>query len=353
MTIGGIMGCTALLLCGFAIKDSITDLSPKQYETIYQYDLLAVVEQGDNDSFVRQLAADENVKDSINLRIESVNLINAQGKSEKVQLMVVPDGKSLEGYIHLATPEGKPIHLGDTGIYVTQNAARILNLQPDGSVSLQNMELVQREAPISGIAQNYLGNNVYMTEAQYEALFGDYAPNGVLANLSDACGNPTAYADALLDNDAVLSAVSTARLKEDFGFELINAVVLLITAMAGGLAFVVLFTLSNTNISERVRELATIKVLGFYDFEVHQYVNKETLILTITGVLIGLPVGRFISGFLTIALNMPSIHFAVHIQPVSYLIVAVITLGFALAVNWVTNRTLNRINMVDALKSVE
>ena len=165
------------------------------------------------------------------------------------------------------------------------------------------------------------------------------------------CTDQAAYAEALLDNDSVLSAVSTTELRDNFGFDLLNAIILLLIVLAGGLAFVVLFTLSTTNISERIRELATIKVLGFYDKEVYQYVNKETLILTAIGILIGLPAGRILSGFLIAALNMPSIHFTVYITPTSYLISAAITFGFAIIVNWVTNRTLDRINMVEALKA--
>lgn len=353
MTIGGIMGCTALILCGFAIKDSIADLAPKQYENIYQYDLMAVFEEHDNDDLVRQLSADSNVDDLINLRIESVKLFNADGTSEKAQLTVVPDGAAMEAYIRMENLDGTLVRPDDGGILLTRNAARILGLEPGDSVFIQDMELVQREATVSDVVQNYLGNNVYMTQNMYETLFGGYLPNGVLARLSRSCTDQSAYAKALLDNDAVLSSVSTAALNEEFGFDLINAVMLLIIAMAGALAFVVLFTLSNTNISERVRELATIKVLGFYDNEVHQYVNRETLILTAAGALLGLPVGRVLSGLLTTVLNMPSIHFAVHIEPASYLIAAAITFCFAIIVNWLTNRTLDRINMVEALKSVE
>jgi len=315
--------------------------------------LMAVTGEDDNDDFIRQLSADGNIDDFLSLKIDSMKLINAGGEAEKVQLMVIPDGAVIEDYIRTENLDGTLIHLEDDGVFITQNAARILDLRPGDTVSLQDMELVQREAVISGVVQNYLGNNVYMTQKLYESLFDEYAPNGVLAHLSDDCTDQAAYAETLLDNDSVLAAVSTAELKEDFGFDLINAVVLLITVMAGGLAFVVLFTLSNTNISERMRELATIKVLGFYDKEVHQYVNKETLILTATGILIGLPVGRIISGFLTTALNMPSIHFTVHVEPVSYLISAAITFCFAIVVNWITNHTLDRINMVEALKSVE
>ena len=128
---------------------------------------------------------------------------------------------------------------------------------------------------------------------------------------------------------------------------------IIIFAVAAGLAFVVLFTLATTNISERERELATIKVLGFFDKEVHSYVNKETLILTVIGILLGLPVGRFFSGLLTSVLKMPSIYFAVSVHPSTYLFAGGMTFLFALAVDLITNRLLDHINMVDALKSVE
>lgn len=353
MTVGGITGCTALILCGFAIRDSVFDLALKQYDKVYQYDLMAVFEEDDNGKMTEQLDADSNVKEYLNLRIESVKLINANGEAEKVQLMVIPDGGRIEDYIRLKNLDGTLAHLDDNGVIITQNAIRMLGLKTGKTVFLQNMELVQQEATVSGVVRNYLGNNVYMTEKLYESLFGTYVPNGVLAYLSEDCADEAAYAETLLNNDSVLSTSSITALREDFEFDLINAVVLLLIVMAGGLAFVVLFTLSNTNISERARELATIKVLGFYDKEVYQYVNKETLCLTGTGILIGLPVGRMLSGLLTIVLNMPSIHFAVHVEPVSYLISAAITFCFTIIVNWITNRSLDRINMVEALKSVE
>lgn len=354
MTVGGIMGCTALILCGFAIKDSIVDLAPKQYESVYQYDLMSVFEDKSNNELVQEISQDSRIADYLNLRIENAKAINHAEKGETVQLMVIPDGASLKDYIRIKNLDGQEITPNDEGILLTRNAATILGLEAGSTVSLQDMELVQRETVVTDVVQNYLGNNVYMTQSLYEQLFGgQVALNGVLAHLSVPGPEQPAYAEQLLLNDSVLSAVSTVALRADFGFDLINAVVLLITAMAGGLAFVVLFTLSNTNISERVRELATIKVLGFYDKEVHQYVNKESLILTLIGILVGLPVGRVLSGFLTSALNMPAMYFAVHVEPVSYVLSAGITFCFAILVNWMTNRTLNRINMVEALKSME
>lgn len=353
MTIGGIMGCTALIICGFAIKDSVMKLAPNQYDYIYQYDLMAVFEEKDNDDMIRQLEKDESIDDYLNLRIESIKLLNADGESSPAQLMVIPTGSSIEDYIRIENLDGTLSHLDDGGVLITENATRILGLKPNGTVSLQNLELAQDEAIVSGVVRNYLGNNVYMTQKLYESLFGVYMPNGILAHLSEATIDSATYAETLLDNDSVISAVSTVALRDDFGFDLLNAIVLLLIAMAGGLAFVVLFTLSNTNISERARELATIKVLGFYDKEVYQYVNKETLILTAMGILVGLPAGRILGGLLTAALNMPSVHFAVYIKPVSYLIAAATTFFFAIIVNWITNRALDRINMVEALKSAE
>jgi putative ABC transport system permease protein len=354
MTVGGIMGCTALILCGFAIKDSIDRLGPRQYQEVFRYDLMAVAQETQHGTLVEQLAADGKAEDYLDVRVDSVKLLNSSGESEKMQLMAFPEGAAAGEYIRLENLDGKLVQPEGEGVLLTQNAARILGVKAGDSLTLEDMGLKQHQVTISHVVKNYLGNSVYVPQKQYETLFGGFAPNGVLAHLPALSGQEqAAYAEKLLDNDAVLSAVSTAALLEEYGFDLMNAVLLLIIVMAGGLAFVVLFTLSNTNISERNRELATIKVLGFYDKEVHQYVNKETLLLTAAGILIGLPVGRFISGFLTIALNMPSIHFAVSVKPVSYLMTAALTFCFAVAVNWITNRTLNRIVMVEALKSVE
>ena len=353
MTIGGIMGCTALIICGFAIKDSVLRLAPYQYDTIYQYDILAVFNEKEYDIALQKLAKDENIHSILNLRIESIKLMNEDGESVSAQLMVIPTGHSIQDYIRITDPNGTLLTLDEDGIIMTENATRILTLDNGNSVSLQNLELEQYKARVSGIARNYLGNNVYMTQKQYESLAGSYKPNGALIILSDQCTDPPAYVESLLDQDFVISAISNASLRDSFGFDLINAVVLLLIVMAGSLAFVVLFTLSNTNISERIRELATIKVLGFFDKEVYQYVNKETMILTIIGILIGLPAGRILSGLLLSSLVMPSIHFAVYIKPFSYLVSATLTFVFAFINNLITNRSLDKINMVEALKSVE
>lgn len=355
MTISGIMGCTALLLCGCAIKDSVTELMPAQYERIYQYDFMTVVTPNAYNRIKEELIHDENIKDMIGIRIDSMKVKTLNGEHEEsVQLMVIPDDVSISGYIGFEDINGQTLSLED-GIYITQNASQIMGFSVGDTILLQNMDLIQKEVEISTIVQNYLGNTMYMKQSVYEKLFTTYEANGFLAHFSSQCDDQIQYAQSFGQQEDVLSSISVANLKSQFkeAFTLIHAVVYLITVMAAGLAFVVLFTLSTTNISERERELATIKVLGFFDKEVHLYVNKETLILTCLGILCGLPLGRILSGMLTSALNMPAIHFAVCVYPISYVYAAMLSFLFALIVNAITNRTLNTIDMVEALKSME
>ncbi len=354
MTIIGIMGCTGLVLTGFAIKDTVTDLMPKQYDIINHYDLLAVTNDDDNAELV-DIIAGEAMEEYINLRIDNIKMLNKRGAGENVQLIVVPENAELGGYINLMSLYHRKLELTDEGVYLTRNAAELLGINAGDRAVLQQMTLDRYNVQICEIVKNYLGNYVYITQALYEELIGEYKPNAVLGNLSASVSDQGRYAEDLLSHDIVLTSVSTTALKADFSenFTLMNSVVYVFIFFAAGLAFVVLFTLANTNISERERELATIKVLGFFDREVHSYVNKETLLLTVIGVLAGLPFGYLLSVLLTNALKMPSIYFAVAIYPLSFVLASVISFCFAIVVNLMTNRTLDKVDMVEALKSVE
>lgn len=355
MTVFGITGCTALLLCGFTIKNTVSEMMPQQYQQIYQYDLMAVSSGDDFDKLEKTLEEDEEVEDYISVRIESVDVINEEEESETVQMLVVPEGSSLEDYICLKNKKNQIYELQDGDIFLTRNAAKILELEEGDTVLWQNLNLTEAKAPITHIAENYLGNMVYMTEKTYTELFGTFEVNGTLANFSDECEDAAAYADDLTRQDGILSAMSTQSMEDEFepAFALINMVVYVVLVLAAMLAFVVLFTLSNTNISERERELATIKVLGFYNHEVHSYVNKETLILTSIGILFGMPAGFALGRYLMGILEFPSLEFYIILYPESYLIAGAITFAFALIVDFITNRTLDKIDMVEALKSVE
>ena len=353
MTISGIAGCMALLLFGFAIKDSVTDLVPRQYEKTFFYD--AIVVAGDNHVLQRYLAYDPNVAEYLNGYITSVTLENADGKTESVQLMVFPDGEDLQDYVELRHTDGKVTTLEDGEIMITQNASLLLELEAGDSALLQTLQLEQADIVVSDVVENYLGNYIYMTQATYETCFGEYQPNGALVNISDTCKDQILFCDALAKQEGILSCVSTASMEADFAtaFMLINMVVYIVIIMAACLAFVVLFTLATTNISERIRELATIKVLGFYDNEVHAYVNKETMILTGIGILLGVPLGYAFAQTLTSILTLPSMYLAVSLHPISYVISGGLSLIFAVIVNVITDKSLDIINPVEALKSVE
>lgn len=355
MTIFGIAGCTALLLCGFTIKDTVSEMMPQQYEVVYQYDLMAVSSDDDYEELQTMLDGDKEVEEYISAGIDSVEILNTEGKKETVQLIVVPEGASLDGYIKLKDKKDHAVELEAEDIIITRNATRILEVSKGDTLTLQTQDLEQVEITISKVVENYFGNIVYMTENTYKEQFGKFQPNGALIQLSEVCKDQTAYTENLKREECVLSAVSTEAMRDEFSsaFALINMVVYVILILAAMLAFVVLFTLSNTNISERERELATIKVLGFYNGEVHAYVNKETWILTCIGILLGMPFGWLLGRYVMGILELPSLEFYIDLYPISYLYAAVITLVFALIVNLITNRTLNKINMVEALKSVE
>ncbi|OXM99470.1 FtsX-like permease family protein [Bifidobacterium vansinderenii] len=365
MTIAGIMGCTMLLMCGFAIKDSVVELSPSQYGGVYDYDLMAVTGENDHDSALDELRQNKQVKDVQSVRIDSGTL-NAIGgnREESVQIMVVPKGGDISGYIHLREAQsdysaaiggGAPVTLSDTGVAVTKNAQQMLGLAEGGQAHLKDSSLNGVNVTVDSVVENYLGNTVYMTQPLYEKLFGEYKANGMLAHLNGDPAGQIDFSDTLRHDDRYLSVTSTAELVRDFrkNFTLINTVVYVLLVLAGALAFVVLFTLGTTNISERQRELATIKVLGFRKGEVRHYVNKEMIILTLIGVALGLPFGRLVAEGFTVALRMPSMYFAVHAHWISYVYSAALALGFALIVTLVTNRMLDRIDMVSALKSPE
>lgn len=358
MTVIGIMGCTSLLVCGFAIKNTVTDLMPKQYENVTRYDILGVGLADDNDKILSYMNDSENIKEYVNIQVDTVSVRNMDGESESVQMFVIPDDADIASFIKLADMDGNEQPMAAGGLMVTKSAADVLGLAAGDTVEVQDLSLNQTEVPISYVTENYLGDMLYICESAYETYFEqDFAPNAVLVNLTDECraDDPIGYSEELGTRDGFISVTSTESLKEEFSqaFTLINLVVYVILILAAALAFVVLFTLSTTNISERAREVATIKVLGFYDREVHLYMNKETLILSAMGILLGMPAGMLISECLGWMLNIPGLYFDISIHPESYVICAIIAFAFAVIVNQMTNRLLNSIDPAEALKSIE
>ncbi len=397
MTVSGVAGCTALIVCGLAINDTVAALGAKQYQDVYQYDLMVVANDDDADAMRQKVASDGRVTSSMDVRVESGDLTGDSG-SESIQLVAVPDSERSEfGKMVTLQPvrsswvdgAADTVSLGDDGVIVSQSAASAMGVKAGGMVTLTNGDDMQAEAHVSAVIRSVIGSDVYVSETYYRQLFDTAASgtssassasdsgesdnqngesgtsngassngqqlvwNAMYAKLKGSGESQAAYAEKLEDDDAVMKAVSCAHMAESFKFDLMGAVVALIVALAGGLALVVLFTLANTNVSEREREMATLKVLGFFDKEVHHYVNREMMVLTMMGVVLGLPLGRFVGGLLTAALNMPALYFEVECTPLSYVIAAGATMAFALLVQLFVNPVLDRIDPISSLKSVE
>ena len=353
MTLFGIAGCTSLLIAGFTIKDTVTELMNQQYGTTYLYDAMVIAE--DNEALLENLEGEGEIRSYIGMHISNVKVINEEGAEETVQIMVLPEEGNLRGYIRLFDEKDETLRLEDGDVFITINAANLLEVSEGDMVSIQTLQLDMAETEITGIAMNYLGNCLYMTQATYEEMFGEFEANAALIRMSSDDAEHEAWAENMAQQDGILSASASAGFESaaDSVFRILNLVVYIVITLAAALAFVVLFTLATTNISERERELATIKVLGFFDKEVHLYVNKETLILTGIGITMGLPIGKVFGEWLMSVLNMPSIYFDPHIYPISFVYSAVLAILFAFIVNFITDRSLDKIDPVEALKSIE
>lgn len=382
MTIGGVAGCTALIVCALALNDTVATLGIRQYDGIYRYDMISISTPDAFQNMKKSVQKDkssnlvdtilpayissgeiaksdaDNGKSNSNSNNNSHNKI--VGDSESVQIVVVKDAAALSNMVRLQDVNNnlQNISLNDDGPLLSQSAASSLGIASGNYITITNSSFKRAKVKLRAVVRNLIGSNIYMTSRCYERIFGfkngkNVKNNALIMRLRGDDDARMRYADHVADRDGVLAVMNITRMKHSFSFDLMNAVVALIVTLAAGLALAVLFTLSSTNISERAREMATLKVLGFYSREVHAYVHKEMLTLTVIGILVGLPLGRLVAGLLTNALRMPSLYFEVEVSPLSYVIAGFATLIFALIVQWSTNPALDRIDPVSSLKSVE
>lgn len=382
MTIGGVAGCTALIVCALALNDTVATLGIRQYDGIYRYDMISIstpdafqnmkksVQKDKSSNLVdtilpAYISSGEIAKSDANNGKSNSNSNNNShnkivGDSESVQIVVVKDAAALSNMVRLQDVNNnlQNISLNDDGPLLSQSAASSLGIASGNYITITNSSFKRAKVKLRAIVRNLIGSNIYMTSRCYERIFGfkngkNVKNNALIMRLRGDDDARMRYADHVADRDGVLAVMNITRMKHSFSFDLMNAVVALIVTLAAGLALAVLFTLASTNISERAREMATLKVLGFYRREVHAYVHKEMLTLTVIGILVGLPLGRLVAGLLTNALRMPSLYFEVEVSPLSYVIAGFATLIFALIVQWSTNPALDRIDPVSSLKSVE
>ena len=361
MTIIGIMGCTSLILAGFGLKDSIASILPNQYEDIFHYDMLvslktALTEEQRN-TYIENLKQKENIQEVVETYMES-GTAGKGDNSETVQIVVPSDNQEIDKVIKLRDVKTKePFTLSEEGIIITDKLAELINANVGDTITVTTADDIEKEIKVVGITENYISHYVYMSKALYQQVFGEtYSTNVLLVqdnNLNEE-QEETVMQEMVAQNEVQTVTLTTTTMKTlDDTMSSLNYVVIVLIVSAGLLAFVVLYNLSNINIGERIRELATIKVLGFYDREVYDYVTRETIILTIIGILLGLVVGYFLNFYILGTCEINILRFAKVIHPISYLYAIAITLVFSIIVNIVTYFALKKIDMIGSLKSVE
>lgn len=306
MTIIGILGCTALIVVGFGIRDSIRCIMPNQFEKVFNYDMQIGLKNGleeeQKQEYITSLKEKTEIEKVVEIYITSNTAIN-QEKEEDVQIIVPKEPNNLDEVINLADIKtGQKVELQENEICITDKAAELLGVKQGDTITLKDSKDKERQVKISNIVENYVYHYVYMSRTTYENLYGEtYNTNVLFTQNNDLSGEQEENLATEIMNQsevASISRISTAMDLLDDTMKSLNYVVIILIVSAGLLAFVVLYNLSNVNISERIRELATIKVLGFYDKEVYSYVTRETVILTAIGIVLGLIGGYFLNYFI-------------------------------------------------------
>ena len=360
MTVIGVAGCTALLVTGFGLKDSISDIVSKQFGKVFTHDFLVTLSKESalkDAGFQALMDAPEQVTSYLPVQQERISL-DVDGQSYDVYLFVPEDEARLDNFIDLhERKSGAAVPLTDDGVVITEKFSDEAGLSPGDTLTLENGEGREGTFTVTGVAENYVENYVYMTPSVYEDAYGSALEyNSVLGILpDDAQDVDEAFSTSLLEVDGVagLTQMSSMRSSLDDTIASINYVVYVIILCAGMLAFVVLYNLMNINITERTKEIATIKVLGFFEREVEAYVYRESNVLTVIGMLLGLVGGIFLHMFIMRTVEVDMVMFGRDIKPLSFVLSAVLTVVFSLLVNLGMKRKLRNISMVESMKAPE
>lgn len=362
MTVLGISGCTALILTGFGIRDSIQMIVDVQFGELNKYSMTASYdsdEKTEDVEYLKSLISNEKGVKEIGMFHNQNAKVMINNKEKEVTVVIPENKNTFKNFIDLRDRKSHtPIKLDNKGIVISEKAARNLDAKVGDKVKILNENDVSADAVISGITENYVNHYIYMTNDYYKALFNRNADsNRVYGVLDDSVtlDQEDKMASKIIDSTCANGTVFTTGIKDGFSdtIKSLNYVVLLMIVSAGALAFVVLYNLSNVNISERIREIATIKVLGFYDKEVSAYIYRENVILTLIGAVVGLGLGVILHQFIMVTVEVENMMFGRLINPLSYAAAFVLTIVMGTIVNLVMNKKLKKVEMVESLKSVD
>ena len=356
-TILGIAGCTALILAGFGLKDSIKDVIDFQFNNIIKYDKMLMTNESINQIDIeKELLNDDKVENYTNVNTQNIKVL-FNDEQHEVTMITPDDFKSISKSISLIDLKTNNIidNISDNSCIISEKTAKLLDIDVGDKISLLDNDNNKYDIKVSYIIKNYINQYLYINKNTYNNLFNNYKINSILISLKEEDKNSKEFDKKYISNGYALTIVDIDDIKSSMSDMLssIDSIVAILIIAAASLAFVVLYNLSNINISERKREIATLKVLGFYPSEVDKYINRETVLLTILGIGIGLLFGSYLSHFIISTCEPDYIMFDRHVYTLSYFYSLFITVIFTIIVTIVTHFNLKKINMVTSLKNVE
>ena len=360
MTVFGVAGCTALLVTGWGVRDSVQDMVDIQFDELIYFD--GVVSAEDETSvtefnkLVSEIQNRNDVSNAVPMLDYSAIMTNGSDE-ETVYVYSYENASDIDGLLNLRTRKNhKSISLTDEGVVISEKLSENLGLKVGDTITLESKDGIRKDVTISGICEMYIQHYVFMTQAYYNKVFDTTASsNALCVEINGDDSVSTLFQKDIVNYDHVNSISFNATVLSNFK-TMANSLdlvvwVLLISSMS--LAFVVLGNLTNVNISERQREIATLKVLGFRKKEVQNYIYKENNVLTFIGALVGIPVGTLLHHYIMKQVEMDYIMFGRSVKPISYFYSVIFTILFGLLVNFFMRKKLKNIDMIESLKSVE
>ena len=355
MTVAGVAGCCALLVTGFGIKDSIGDIVDKQYGDIYRYDLSVTLDVSDPDEEFVSLMNNTGIIEKWGyFNMETGTVMSHNEKSGSVNIVVPKEDCNIYDFINIRERKsGEAIKLDD-GIVLTEKLCETLEISAGDTITLISEKGEEAVIRVSAVAENYVGAYAYINSDIYRNLFGDYSCKTVLAVSGDIdLEEKDAFSSALLENSSVSYLTFSDYVRDNFSNSVksIDYIVVVLIIASGALAVIVLYNLISVNICERRKELATIKVLGFYNHETALYIYREIMILCILGTIAGFIAGMFLHSFVIHTVEVNDLMFGRTVKPFSYLISGIMTLGFSAVVDLIMLPKLKKIDMVESMKA--
>lgn len=363
MTVLGIAGCMALIITGFGIRDSISDIVTIQFDKIWHYEAIVTFKDDatkeETESYASSLKKIKQLNAVMPLYTETLITTDEQNTAQDVPIYVPENPETISQFISLKDRKtGEVYKIDDQGVVINEKLANLFGYKKGDYITLKNADHQKYKLLISAISENYTGHYVYMSPAYFEKIFSKkpvYNTEFLKFDKKLDTKDEEKIGKQLMENGKVLNVTFLSSLSEglDDTIGSLNIVIWVLIIVSGLLAFIVLYNLTNINVSERIRELSTIKVLGFYDKEVTMYVYRENITLTLIGIIIGCFLGKIVHGYVLQTVEVDMLMFSPTISWLSYVYAGAITLIFSLLVMVIIHRKLKKIDMIEALKSNE